>query len=150
MLVGDSSRNLPLTGSLTETTTTAPHTGPVTGIAGLCLDDKSAATTNGTPIQIYTCNGTAAQQWTVTSDHRLTVLGKCLDITGAGTTNGTKVQLYDCNGTGAQVWEPQPNGALRNPLSGRCLDDPAATTTPGTQLQIYDCNGTAAQDWRLP
>ncbi|GAA1995371.1 glycoside hydrolase family 3 C-terminal domain-containing protein [Catenulispora subtropica] len=150
VLVGDSSRDLPLSGSVAVNTTTAPHTGPVVGIAGLCLDDKSASTANGNPITIYTCNGTNAQQVTVTSDHRLTVLGKCVDITSAGTANGTKVQLYDCNGTGAQIWEPQSDGALLNPLSGRCLDDPAGSTTPGTQLQIYDCNGTAAQSWRLP
>jgi beta-glucosidase len=150
--VGDSSRSLPLTGSVTVATTTAPHVGPV--VAGvsptLCLDDKAASNANGTAIQIYACNGTGAQQWTVTSDHRLTVLGKCLDIASGGTANGTKAQLYDCNGTGAQIWEPQADGALLNPQSGRCLDDPAATTAQGTQLQIYDCNGTAAQEWRLP
>jgi beta-glucosidase len=148
--VGDSSRNLPLTGTVSLTSTTAPPVGAVVGNGGLCLDDNAASTANGTAIQIYTCNGSSAQSWTVTSDHRLTVLGKCLDVTSAGTANGTKVQLYDCNGTGAQVWEPQANGALLNPLSGRCLDDPAASTTPGTQVQIYDCNGTAAQDWKLP
>lgn len=150
--VGDSSWSLPLTASVTVATTTAPHVGAVVaGVSStLCLDDKAASNANGTAIQIYACNGTSAQQWTVTSDHRLTVPGKCLDIASGGTANGSKAQLYDCNGTGAQIWEPQANGALLNPQSGRCLDDPAATTTQGAQLQIYDCNGTAAQEWRLP
>ncbi|WP_236653323.1 hypothetical protein [Streptacidiphilus melanogenes] len=39
-------------------------TGQVTGYQGLCLDDRSASTANFNPVQVYTCNGTAAQQWT--------------------------------------------------------------------------------------
>ena len=128
------------------------HTGAITAGVGanLCLDIRSASTTNGTPIQIYTCNGTTAQTWTVGSDGTVQALGKCMDITSAGTANGTKIQLYDCNGTGAQQWQPQANGALLNPSSGRCLDDPSGTTTISTQLQIWDCNGQAQQRWILP
>ena len=37
------------------------------------------------PIQVYTCNGTNAQQWTVGSGNTLQVLGMCLDVNGAGT-----------------------------------------------------------------
>jgi beta-glucanase (GH16 family) len=126
-------------------------TGPVTGIGGLCLDVRSASSANFTPVQVYTCNGTSAQQWTVVqAGSTLRALGKCLDINGGGTANGTTVDLYDCNSTGAQVFIPQSNGSLRNPQSGRCLDDPSSSTTPGTQLQIWDCNGGANQRWQLP
>ena len=118
--------------------------------ANLCLDDRSASTANGNPIQIYTCNGTAAQTWTVNSNSTLTVLGKCLDVASAGTSNGTLVQLYDCNGTGAQVWQRQSNGELLNPSSGKCLDDTNHSTTPGTQVQIWTCAGSANQLWTLP
>jgi Ricin-type beta-trefoil lectin domain/Glycosyl hydrolases family 16 len=128
-----------------------PGGGAITGYQGLCLDDNAASTANGNPIQIYTCNGTAAQQWTfVQAGTTLHVLGKCMDIAGGGTANGTKVQLYDCNNTGAQVWIPQSNGTLYNPQSNKCLDDPAYSTTPGTQVQIWDCAGTANQIWHLP
>ncbi|GHK02391.1 hypothetical protein SY2F82_41880 [Streptomyces sp. Y2F8-2] len=127
------------------------HTGPITGYAGLCLDDRGASTANGNPIQVYTCNGTNAQTWTVNdSNHTLRVLGKCLDVTAGGTANGTKVQLYDCNGTGAQVWVPQADGSLLNPQSGKCLDDTDWSTTAGTQSQIWSCGGSANQKWVLP
>jgi predicted alpha-1,2-mannosidase len=131
--------------------TSAP-TGPiVSGVSsGLCVDDRSSLTTNGNPIQLYTCNSTGAQQWTVAANGTLQVLGGCLDVTNGGTTNGTLVQYYQCNGTGAQQWTPQPNGSLLNPQSGKCLDDPGSSTTLSTQLQIYTCNGTGAQDWHLP
>jgi hypothetical protein len=126
-------------------------TGPIAGYGGLCIDDRSASTANFNPVQVYTCNGTAAQQWTVVqAGSTLHVLGKCMDISGGGTANGTAVDLYDCNGTAAQVFIPQSNGSLFNPQSGRCLDDTGWSTTPGTQLQIWDCTGNANQQWTLP
>jgi hypothetical protein len=130
----------------------ASRTGPITsGVSSsLCLDDRSGSTDNFNPVQIWGCNGTAAQQWTVTSSNTLQALGKCLDVNNSGTADGTTVDLYDCNGTGAQVFQPRSDGSLYNPNSGKCLDDPNSTTTAGTQLQIWDCNGTNAQRWGLP
>jgi chitinase len=125
-------------------------TGQITGYGGLCLDDRSASTANFNPIQVYTCNGTGAQQWTVPGDGTLRVLGKCLDVNAGGTADGTTVDLYDCNGTGAQTWQPQSNGALLNPQSGKCLDDTGWSTTPGTQAQIWSCTGGANQRWTVP
>ncbi|PYC69065.1 coagulation factor 5/8 type domain-containing protein [Streptomyces tateyamensis] len=128
----------------------AGATGQVVGYGGLCLDDRSASSANFNPVQVYTCNGTNAQQWTVGSDSTLRVLGKCLDVNGGGTADGTAVDLYDCNGTGAQVWQPQANGTLLNPQSGKCLDDTGWSTTPGTQSQIWTCSTNANQQWTLP
>ncbi len=129
-----------------------PGSGPITSHEGsnLCLDVRGASSADGTPVQIYTCNGTNAQSWTVNSNGTLNVLGKCLDVTGAGTANGTLVQLYTCNGTGAQQWQPQSNGELLNSNSGKCLDDTNFSTTPGTQSQIWACAGGANQQWTLP
>ncbi|MBB5112826.1 hypothetical protein FHU28_002665 [Micromonospora echinospora] len=126
------------------------RTGPITGIGGACVDVAAASTANGTAIQLYGCNGTAAQSWTVAGDGTLRALGKCLDVTSAGTANGTAIQLWDCNGTGAQVWQTQSNGTLRNPASGRCLDATGNSSANGTRLQIWDCFGGANQVWRLP
>ena len=126
------------------------NTGPITGYQGLCVDDRGAITTNFNPIQVYTCNGTDAQQWTVVqAGSTLHVLGKCMDINGGGTADGTTVDLYDCNDTAAQVWIPQSDGALYNPQSNKCLDD-TGWGGSGTQLQIWDCTGNANQQWNLP
>ncbi len=35
----------------------------VTPQSGLCLDDPSGNTANGTQLQIWTCNGTGAQEF---------------------------------------------------------------------------------------
>jgi hypothetical protein len=143
-----------LTGSHTiDITLTGGASSAVTaGVSSsLCLDDHAGSTTDVNPIDIWGCNGTSAQAWTVVkANNTLHVLGKCLDIDGAGTADGTTVDLYDCTGGGNQVWEPQPDGALLNPASGKCLDDPGLSTTPGTQLDIWDCNGGSNQRWTLP
>jgi hypothetical protein len=143
------------TSSSTPTPTTSSGsgtgTGPITGYDGLCVDVRGASTANFTPVQVYTCNGTNAQQWTVVeAGSTLHALGKCMDIDGGGTADGTTVDLYDCNDTAAQVFIPQSDGALYNPQSGKCLDDTNWSTTPGTQLQIWDCTGNANQQWTLP
>jgi len=124
-------------------------TGPITGYQGLCLDDRSASTADFNPIQVYTCNGTNAQQWTVNSNGTLTVLGNCLDVAGAGTANGTLVDLYPCNGTGAQSWVHESNGELVNTNSGKCLDDTGFGGS-GTQVQIWACADSSNQQWNVP
>ncbi|MFI2764792.1 ricin-type beta-trefoil lectin domain protein [Streptomyces echinatus] len=113
----------------------------------ICLDDANAHTADHTKIQIYTCNGSVAQQWVLHDDGSLRVLGKCLDATDGDTDNGTLLQLYKCNGTGSQKWTTGTSGSLVNPQSGKCLDDPSASTANGTQVRLYTCNNSAAQKW---
>ncbi|GAA1665706.1 hypothetical protein GCM10009765_14050 [Fodinicola feengrottensis] len=125
-------------------------TGPIKGLASKCVDVANGGTANGTAVQLYTCNASTSQNWTLRSDNSIGALGKCLDISNSGTGNGALVQLWECNRSNAQVWQHQSNGALRNPNSGRCLDVPNSATADGTRLQIYDCNGTGAQTWTLP
>jgi hypothetical protein len=125
-------------------------TGPITGYEGLCVDVRGASSADSTPVQVYTCNSTNAQQWTVVeAGSTLRALGKCMDIDAGGTADGTTVDLYDCNDTAAQVFIPQSNGSLYNPQSGKCLDDTGYGGS-GTQLQIWDCTGNANQQWTLP
>ncbi|WP_199513779.1 glycosyl hydrolase family 18 protein [Nucisporomicrobium flavum] len=126
------------------------RTGRITGIAGKCVDIAAASSANGTAVQLYDCNGTAAQTWTVGADGTLRALGKCMDVAAAGTANGSLVQIYDCNGTGAQTWQAQGDGTLRNPSSGRCLDASNNSSANGTRLQIWDCFAGANQRWTLP
>src|SRR5437867_6573715 len=134
----------------TVTAASAAAVGPITGFGGKCVDVAGANTANGTQIQLFTCNGSNAQQWTVgNADASIRALAKCLDVAGAGTANGTRVQLWDCNGTGAQKWTA--NGTqLVNTGSGKCLDATGVSSADGTPLQIWDCTGGANQQWNLP
>ncbi|MGV9708110.1 lectin [Streptomyces sp. NPDC003483] len=134
------------------TAPTSPRIGAIASsvAANLCVDDASSATSDGTHVQIWTCNSTYAQDWIIAGDGSIRTLGKCLDADHSGTTNGTLIQLWTCNGSGAQQWTAGANGSLVNPQSKLCLDDPNSSTTTGTQLQLYTCNGSAAQNWKLP
>ena len=128
----------------------AAAVGPITGLAGKCVDVAGANPANGTAITLYACNGTGAQQWTVGNpDNSLQALGKCMDVAAAGTANGTRVQLYDCNGTNAQKWTVSGR-TLVNTGSGKCLDVTGANSANGTPLQIWTCAGGTNQQWTLP
>jgi glucosylceramidase len=145
--------SLPAATSATFTWSGSPgsgggRTGQITGYGGKCVDVAAANTANGTQVQLYTCNGTAAQQWTVGTDGTIRALGKCLDVSGASTANGTKVQLWDCNGTAAQQWTAGATASLR--ALGKCLDATGVSSADGTPLQVWDCTGGANQQWTLP
>ncbi|HET6532672.1 MAG TPA: ThuA domain-containing protein [Actinoplanes sp.] len=124
--------------------------GPIVGLANKCLDVNNAGTADGTKVQLWTCNGSAAQRWTVTPNSTIKALGKCLDVSGGGSANGTRVQLWTCNGTGAQNWSAQANGTVRNPQSGKCLDVSQNSSADGQQIHIWDCHTGANQRWTLP
>jgi len=129
---------------------TTTRTGPIKGLAAKCADISNAGTADGTKVQLWTCNGTAAQQWTVPTDGTVRALGKCLDVQQGGSANGTVTQLWTCNGSGAQQWVAQPDGSLRNTRSGRCLDVAGNNSADGTALHIWDCLDVGNQKWVLP
>jgi hypothetical protein len=125
-------------------------TGQITGYGGKCVDVAGASSANGTQVQLYTCNGTGAQQWTVGTDGTVRALGKCLDVASGGTADGGKVQLWDCNGSGAQQWQYTSGQDLVNPQANKCLDATGPSSTDGTPLQIWTCTGAANQKWTVP
>ncbi len=137
-------------GSTPPTNPPAGRTGRITGIGGKCVDIAGASSANGTAVQLYDCNGSAAQNWTAGTDGTIRGLGKCLDVNAAGTANGSLVQIYDCNGTAAQQWQGQSNGTVRNPVSNKCLDASNNSSANGTRLHIWDCFAGANQRWVLP
>src|SRR4029453_910292 len=107
------------------------------------------ATADGTKIQLWTCNGSAAQNWSRTGQ-TFRALGKCLDVAGGAPANGTKARLWTCNGPGAQNGAPQSDGTIRNPQSGRCLDVSQNSSADGQQIHIWDCLGAANQKGGWP
>ncbi|WP_314408599.1 RICIN domain-containing protein [Streptomyces kroppenstedtii] len=121
----------------------------VKGLAGKCVDVAGANPANGTPVQLYDCNGTAAQQWSVGSDGTIRALGKCLDAAGGGTADGTPVQLWDCAGVPAQQWVVSGARDIVNPQANKCLDVTGNNSANGTRLQLWTCTGAANQKWTV-
>ncbi|MFD5565062.1 endo-1,4-beta-xylanase [Kitasatospora griseola] len=148
--------------------TTPPPGGIVSGTvytltdvaAGRVLDEPAGQNANGTQLQVWDANGTAAnQQWRATQngDGSWTLTnvasGRALDEPGGQTGNGTRVQVWDSNGGANQHWRAVRNGdgsyALTNVASGRALEIPGGQTGNGSPVQIWDSNGGANQHWNF-
>ncbi|MFJ5028133.1 lectin [Streptomyces sp. NPDC088560] len=125
-------------------------TGAITGLAGKCLDVAGANSADGTAVQLYDCNGTNAQQWTVGGDGTIRALGKCLDVTGNSVADGARAQLWSCTGGANQKWTVTAAHDIVNPQADKCLDVTGGNSANGTRAQIWSCTGGANQKWTAP
>ncbi|MDB4969310.1 MAG: glycoside hydrolase [Myxococcales bacterium] len=117
----------------------------VRGLGNKCLDDSGGGTDPGNKIQLWDCNGTVAQQWTLDQGRLVGPGGKCLDVQWGNQSDGAIVQLWDCNGTAAQQWTI--NGGAIVSAGGLCLDVKGYGTDNGTQIELWHCTGGANQTW---
>lgn len=123
---------------------------PAAGNTSLCLDVKGGSSASGTPVQLWTCNASAAQRWSydrATQRVTNTAFGKCLDVSGADVTPGTKVQIWDCNGTDAQRWTWNPETGALESARGNVLDIAGGNLAAGTTVWTWTKNGSMAQKW---
>jgi hypothetical protein len=128
--------------------------------SGYCLDNTDNSSSNANPIQIWQCNGDAAQKWTfipdrngVSGEYMLeNSNGKCLDDPDDSKTDGTKVQLWMCLGNPNQEWRQVTVGSYIEYVNsnGMCLDDTGNSHADGTRVQVWSCLGDTAQQWEGP
>ncbi len=111
-----------------------------------CMDDPNSSTTNGTQLEIWTCNGGANQQFTATGG-TLRTEGKCLDAPGGATANGTIVELWTCNGGANQQFSYRSDGTIVGSQSGKCVTVQGAGTADGSKLILYTCNSGGNEHW---
>ncbi|MEV7345471.1 glycoside hydrolase family 19 protein [Streptomyces sp. NPDC093544] len=121
--------------------------GPITGLAGKCVDADRSSSDNGTPVQLYDCLANSAQSVSNPGDGTLRILGKCLDALDFGTADGTAVQLWDCHGGPNQQWVVNGAHDIVNPAANKCLDVRDNLSANKTRLQIWTCTGAANQKW---
>jgi streptogrisin C len=111
-----------------------------------CLDVPGGNFVDGARLQMWNCNGSAAQQWTFTGG-TVRAGGKCMDVAGANPADGTAVQLVGCNGNQAQQFVLNGAGDLVSVLANKCVDIGAWNQNDGAQLVIWPCHGGANQKW---
>ncbi|MEU8271738.1 ThuA domain-containing protein [Sphaerisporangium sp. NPDC049002] len=127
---------------------------------GKCVDARAAASSNGTAIQQYTCNGTFAQQFQVqpTSNgfarmNNRNNSAQVIDVTGVSTADGAPLQLWTYGGGNNQQWQALSEGGgyyhFVSRLSAKCLSVPGASTADSVQLVQRTCDGTPAQSFRI-
>ena len=118
------------------------------------VDIPGASTSDSTTIQLYSGNGSKAQQFKFSkqSDGSYVITNvnsdKALDVRGAVAGNNSVVQQYAINGTNAQRWFIRDSGAgyyLQSALGNWVLDLSGGNTSNGTAIRLYAPNGTQAQ-----
>ncbi|MGW0394260.1 ricin-type beta-trefoil lectin domain protein [Streptomyces sp. NPDC003042] len=124
------------------TSATSPGIGAValTGASGKCVDVENGNTADGTPVKIWPCNETRAQQWRLTGD-TVRALGKCL------TNSSGKLVLSTCDGSDKQKFTYRPGDkSLHNPATNQCVDV-SNNAADGSDLQMWPCNTTGPQQF---
>jgi hypothetical protein len=77
--------------------------------AGRCMDVADAAKTNGTIVQLATCNGNQAQQFAFDGDKLVSKLtDNCVDVSGAKVTAGAGAVIQACESIGDRSWKQLP------------------------------------------
>jgi beta-glucanase (GH16 family) len=112
-----------------------------------CIDIPNANPADGARLQMWDCNGSAAQKWAPNSDGTLRAMGKCMDPAGGALTNGTPIQLVTCNGNPVQRFTLSAAGDLVNVSANKCVDIKDWNSANGATLQLWDCGGTTNQKW---
>lgn len=138
--------------------------------SNLCLNNPYRSKTNGTAMQLYTCNGLdAAGTWVWgskltskgLSSHQLTSLasisgsaGKCLDAAYGSKTAGTKVQIWSCKTSGQsnQNWfeDATPSGSTTGGGStggGTTYVDGCFNGSMPAPCMSGSTSGTGASGW---
>lgn len=118
------------------------------------VDIPSGSASDSTAIQLYSGNGSKAQQFTFTrqSDGSYEIVnvnsGKALDVCNGVAENNAIVQQYSRNNSQAQRWFIRDSGAgyyLQSALGNWVLDLSSGNTANGAAIRLYAPNGTASQ-----
>ncbi len=118
--------------------------GVIRGQNSLCLDLNGAVPVDGNHVQVYDCNNSVAQSWTLATDGTLRVQGKCALLVGDNT-----VQIITCDDRTPAQWRASGQ-LLINAANNNCLTDPSGGRTSGTGVTVTQCTGSASQRWSLP
>lgn len=118
------------------------------------VDIPGGSAADSTAIQLYSGNGSKAQQFTFTrqSDGSYEIVnvnsGKALDVRNGVAENNAIVQQYSRNNSQAQRWFIRDSGAgyyLQSVLGNWVLDLSGGNTANGAAIRLYTPNGTASQ-----
>jgi Ricin-type beta-trefoil lectin domain len=123
----------------------ADRVGRISGPGGLCLDLNGAVPSDGNHIQVFVCNDTVAQVWTLASDGTLRVVGKCAVVADDGT-----VRIAGCDGRRSAQWRTGRDRELVSIAADDCLTDPGDGTRSGAGVRVEDCSGADRQRWQTP
>jgi Ricin-type beta-trefoil lectin domain len=135
---------------LTLSWSSTPPATAIKGYGGKCADDAGNSSAARNKIQVWSCTGGAAQDWSF-SNGELIHNGKCLNDQASGGSR-SKIVLWSCDRAPNETWTHNSRNeyVLTAHGSTLCLDDPGYSTKNGTQLIVYTCDNGSNQHWSLP
>ncbi len=129
----------------------------VSSSSGKCLQPLNGSHNQGDAIVQVTCNGGAAQQWTVhsVSSTKVHLINRashfCLDARGKA-VNGTPIQQWTCNSISNENWGfGITNNLLASAVSNtwsHCIATPG--NQDGLAMELRSCSNDNSQHWTRP
>jgi hypothetical protein len=118
-------------------------------LSGKCLSVTGGSTANGAAADIYDCNGSASENWTVESNGTIVggPSGECLEVAGGSTANQAGVDIGSCDGAASQQWTVEANNTIVGTQSGKCLSVTGGSIADRAPADIYTCNGSGSETW---
>jgi hypothetical protein len=118
------------------------------GYNGYCLDNSHSKLVAGNPLDLWGCNGTAAQNWTYSAALLKQAGSWCATAPDNGSPAGSPITLETCTGDATQIWLRDASGYF-NPASQSCLM--ADSGSGGAKLEMSSCSNlsTAAGIWKV-
>ncbi|KNZ74736.1 Endo-1,4-beta-xylanase A [Termitomyces sp. J132] len=118
-----------------------------------CLDVRGANFADGTPVQIFDCNGSNAQMWDIMPGNTaVKVHGQnfCLDA-GSEPANGVPMKIWECfDGLPAQTWFYTGDQRIALLGQGFCLDLTNGAHVDSNLVQTWTCtDNNSNQIWTL-
>jgi Ricin-type beta-trefoil lectin domain len=117
--------------------------------SGLCLSVTGASTSAGAIADLYTCNGSVSENWTVETNG--TIVGNnsglCLSVSGNSSTLKTTADINTCDGDTYEKWTVSGSTLVNG--DGQCLSVTGAATTVYATTDLYTCNGSVSENWTV-
>ncbi|MBP2475009.1 hypothetical protein JOF53_003881 [Crossiella equi] len=115
-----------------------------------CLDVAGGSAQPGTKIQLWDCNGTGAQRFTLRPDGRLAIAsGGCVDHGKDNPTAPTALTVQNCGGDG-QIWTYNPSTRLlRAATNGLAVDVGNFNPNNGADTVVWHVHRGLNQKWSI-
>jgi hypothetical protein len=112
-----------------------------------CLNIVNNGTTDGSLLQLWTCNGGANELWEITGASGQLynpISGKCIEDANGSTANGKQLEISNCSSSdpGDQNWL-LPASPFDSAISGKCINAAGNSTANGGAVISYTCNGAS-------
>lgn len=125
----------------------------------LCVDVLRNNPADGTNIQQWSCNSSAAQLWDLydLGNNEVAIIlrssAKAMDVDGARIENGTNIAQSTWHGGANQRWRMEPAGRgfvkLVSVATNKCAAAEQIRNGDGGNILQWECNGRENQQWRI-